>query len=174
MAKFSYAQKLEIHPPKIDVKGKTDKEKAAINKAISKGVIKSVAYVQRDLKMALDKAIESSVWNWPNETQRVNGQVAGTKRDIVDTGKLKSSLELREQHGQRKSAIEIKYKAPYAAFVHYGGVVLPYGNRFASTVIVPERPWISATLQGTHGITKFNMTKPMNDGFLEVWNKQFG
>ena len=174
MSKFSYGTKLEIQPPKIDLKGKTDKEKAAIKKAISKGTIKAVSYVQRDLKKALDRAIDSNVWDWPRETIRSDGSTAGAKRDIVDTGKLKASSELKEMHAQTKSTIEIKYKAPYAAFVHYGGAMQPYGRKDLNTVIIPGRPWIEATLKGTHGIEKFNMTKPMNDGFMEVWNAQFG
>lgn len=30
-------------------------------------------------------------WTWPRETKRRNGQIAGTIRDIVDTGRLKRS-----------------------------------------------------------------------------------
>lgn len=174
MAKLSFATKLEVHPPKVDLKGKTDKEKAAIKKAIVGGTVKAVSYVQRDLKVALERALESSTWAWPRNTIRTNGQTAGTVRNIVDTGKLKSSQKLTEKHLQSKSTIEISYMAPYAGIVHYGGVVQPYGNRNANTVIIPARPWIEATLKGTHGIAKFDMKKPMNDGFMEVWKKQFG
>jgi phage gpG-like protein len=174
MATFDFSTKLEILPPKIDMKNNTPKMKRAINAALVEGMIKSAAYVQRDLRVALDQAMDSSVWSWDRNTLRTNGSTAGTVRDIVDTGKLRGSLTIKEKNLKTKTTLSIQYKAPYAALVHYGGAVVPYGNVNASTVLIPARPWIEATLRGTHGIQKFSMSKPMNDGFNEVWSRRFG
>ena len=174
MAGFDFSTKLEILPPKIDMKDNTPKMKRAMNAALVEGTIKAAAYVQRDLRIALDNAMNSSTWGWTRDTLRKNGSIAGSTRDIVDTGKLRNSLSIKEKNLKTKTTISIQYKTPYAALVHYGGVVVPYGNVRAGTVIVPARPWIEATLKGTHGIQKFNMSKPMNTGFNEVWSRRFG
>ena len=174
MANFAFSTKLEILPPKIDMKDNTPKMRRAMNSAIVEGTIKSSAYVQRDLKIALDKAMDSSIWKWPGTTLRKNGATAGPSRNIVDTGKLKGSLVIAEKHMKTKTSLQIKYNSPYANIVHYGGAVLPYGNKNANTVLIPGRPWVQDTLTGGNGIPKFNMSKPMNDGFNEVWTRKFG
>ena len=174
MAKFNYSTKLEILPPKIDMKGNTPKMRRAMNSALVAGTLKASAYVQRDLKEALNNAVESTTWQWNAVTKRQNGQTVSSPRDIVDTGALRRSLSIAEKNLKTKTTLEIKYSVPYAALVHYGGAVRPYGNKNANTVLIPARPWIEATLKGTHGMNKFNMTKPMNDGFNEVWSKKFG
>ncbi len=174
MAGFDFSTKLEILPPKIDMKDNTPKMKRAMNAALVEGTIKAAAYVQRDLREALDKAMDSNIWAWGGNTLRKNGSMAGTVRDIVDTGKLRKSLLIKEKNLKTKTTLSIQYRTPYAALVHYGGVVVPYNNVNAGTVLVPARPWIEATLKGTHGITKFSMSKPMNDGFNEVWSRKFG
>jgi len=174
MASFDFSTKLEILPPKIDMKNNTPKMRKAMNAALVEGTIKASAYVQRDLKVALDAAMNSSTWTWGGITLRKNGSTAGTSRDIVDTAKLRNSLLIKEKNLKTKTTLTIQYRTPYAALVHYGGVVRPYGNKNANTVLIPARPWIEATLKGTNGIPKFNMSKPMNDGFNEVWSRRFG
>tara|TARA_B100001173_G_scaffold308276_1_gene318251 strand:- start:1658 stop:2182 length:525 start_codon:yes stop_codon:yes gene_type:complete len=174
MSDFSFSTKLEILPPKIEMKDNTPKMKRAMRSAIVSGTVKATAYVQRDLKLALDKTMDSSIWNWNGMTLRENGQTVNTPRNIVDTGSLKKSLTIAEKYLKTKTILQIKYKSPYAALVHYGGVVQPYGNRNANSVLIPARPWIDATLRGHSGVTKFNMSKPMNQGFNEVWSKKFG
>lgn len=174
MAKFSYTTKYEILPPKVDLKGQTPKMRAAINKAITRGMQKATTYVSSGLKTALDGAMSSTTWSWPRETFRQNGDIAGTSRDIVDTGKLKNSLELKEAYGQTKSSITIKYGAPYAALMHYGGAIQPYGNKNANTVLIPGRPWITGVVKGENGFKKYDMVSDMQRGFEEVWTKQFG
>lgn len=171
---FAFSTKLEILPPKIDMKDNTVKMRRAMNSAIVEGTIKASAYVQRDLKMALDKSVSSNIWAWPGSTIRGNGSVAGTSRNIIDSGRLKDSLVISEKHLKTKTTLQIKYNTPYAALVHYGGAILPYGNRNANTVVVPGRPWITNTLQGGNGMTKFDMATPMNNGFNEVWTRRFG
>ena len=174
MAKFSYATVYEIKAPKVDLKGKTDKMKAAMKKAITRGMQKSSTYVVKGLREALNNAVSSSTWSWPGETFRKNGDIAGTSRDIVDTGKLKNSLELVEAYTQSKATVTIKYKVPYAAMMHYGGVIQPYGNKNANAVTIPGRPWITGVVKGESGFQKYNMAADMQRGFDEVWKAQFG
>lgn len=38
--------------------------------------------------------IESSIWNWDRETKRLNGQVVGSPRDIIDTEELYNSYSI--------------------------------------------------------------------------------
>ena len=163
MANFAFSTKLEILPPKIDMKDSTPKMKRAINAAIVEGTIKASAYVQKDLRAALDAAMDYPGWSWTSGP-----------RDIVDTGKLKKSLVLAEKNLKTKTTIEIKYRSPYANMVHYGGYIQPYGNKNANSVLYPARPWVEAVLKGGYGIDKFSMTAPMNAGFNEVWTRRFG
>lgn len=41
------------------------------------------------------KAIDAVIWDWPRTTQRKNGDVVGSPRDIVDTGALKNSYSMQ-------------------------------------------------------------------------------
>lgn len=95
---------------------------------------KAFAGVARELKVALDDAMESPVWNWSS----------GGSRDIVDTGSLKSSgLVVIDRNG-----VSVSYSSPYAGIVHDGGYIQPYGNPNARPIYYPKRPWIRATLLG--------------------------
>ena len=176
MGKFNYSTKLSIPTPKLTIKkDDTEKMKAAMRKALVKGTQKGSTYVNQALRAALNNAMESSVWGWSGKvTMRMNGQTAGTPRDIVDTGRLKNSLKIKESFAQTKTTFSISYSAPYAALVHYGGVIQPYGNSRAATVILPGRPWVSATLNGTHGIERFNWSDAYSKGINEAWTAQFG
>ena len=40
------------------------------------------------------EAIDDEIWDWPRDTKRKNGDVVGSPRDIVDTGKLKDSYSM--------------------------------------------------------------------------------
>lgn len=96
-------------------------------------VQKALSMATDDVKRALNSAVSSSSWNW-----------AGGNRDIVDTGKLKNSVEVAFSGG----AFVISYKVPYAALIHYGGYIYPYGNKNAQKVYLPGRPWVDATIMG--------------------------
>jgi hypothetical protein len=85
--------------------------------------------LQLELKTALDNAMSASVWG-ENST------------DIIDTGELQSSLQIKIS-GDR---LDIGYYADYAALVHYGGYVLPYGNPNAARVYIAGRPWVESVL----------------------------
>lgn len=174
MAIFKFEGKISLPVPKINTKGQTDKMKAATKKALVRGMTKGASYVRQDLKLALDAAMASPVWAWPRVTQRQNGTEAGTTRDIIDVGTLAKSLKIVEKNAQTKTDISIQYSAPYAALVHYGGAVQPYGNRNAATVLIPGRPWIEAVLLGTHGQEKFDIDSRFQKGINEAWKEQFG
>lgn len=160
--KFKYSQKLEIKMPKVEGKAETKKMQMAVNKAITKGAQKGATYVEKSLREALDASINSE-WSWTNGS-----------RDIVDTGKLRSSLEIKAVFSQTKVGFQISYNTPYAAFVHYGGVIKPYGNPNAADVVIPGRPWVQAVLEGSNGQPKFDLGTPFDRGISEVWSAQFG
>lgn len=162
MAKFTYSMKMEIGMPKVEGKADTKKMQMAVNKAITRGAQKGATYVEKGLRSALDKSI-SSQWGW----------IEGS-RDIIDTGKLKSSLQIKTIFNQTKVGFQIAYNTPYAAFVHYGGVIKPYGNPNAADVVIPGRPWVQAVFEGTNGQPKFDLRTPFDKGVSEVWSAQFG
>jgi len=60
----------------------------------------------------------------------------------VKTGELMNSDSVTIQ----SDSISVEYSSPYAAFVHYGGYIVPYGNVNISKVYIPGRPWIAASL----------------------------
>ena len=136
--KFKFNQKLEIKMPKVEGKAETKKMQLAVNKAITRGAQKGATYVEKSLREALDASI-SSQWAWNEGT-----------RDIIDTGKLKSSLEIKSVFNQTKVGFQVSYNTPYAAFVHYGGMIKPYGNPNAADVVIPARPWVQAVFEGSN------------------------
>ena len=162
MANFKFGTKMSIQMPKVEGKADTAKMKAAVNKALVKGAQKGATYVEKDLRVALDKSI-SSQWSW------IDGS-----RDIIDTGTLKGALKINTKFAQTKVTFEIQYNTPYAAFVHYGGMIKPYGNKNAADVVIPARPWVQAVLEGSHGQEKFDMRTPFDKGIGEQWKAQFG
>lgn len=180
MAQFSSSAKIEIPSPKLTIKKEdSSKMKAAMKRALIRGVQKGTSNVNRELRAALNAAMESNVWGpfkpkFPYYSK--GGQLRGqdNTRSLVDTGKLKSSLKLKDSFAQTKSTISIVYTAPYARLTHYGGVILPYGNPSATPVLLPARPWIDAVMKGGYGITPFNWTQAYSDGINEAWTAQFG
>jgi len=154
--------KMEIKMPKVEGKADTKKMQLAVNKALSRGAQKGSTYVEKSLREALDNSLQSQ-WTW----------IQGS-RDIVDTGRLKSSLEIKAVFSQTKVSFKIAYNVPYAGLVHYGGMIKPYGNRNAADVLIPARPWVTAVLEGSHGQPQFDMRTPFDLGISEAWSSQFG
>ena len=147
-SQFAFDAKIEIQMPKVEGEADTKKMQLAINKALSKGAQKGGTYVSQSLKGVLDQSI--------------------TNYKAIDTGRLKNSLEIREKFSQTKVGFSIIYKTPYAAFVHYGGVMKPYNNPAAASVTIPGRPWISDALEN------FDIRTPFDRGISEAWTAQFG
>lgn len=97
--------------------------------------------VEAKLANALNAAMSSSSWSWK-----------GGSRDIVDTGALKNSLKI-EWIGM--TAV-VSYSEPYAAIIHEGGYIYPYGNKSASPVYLPGRPWVKSVLVGGGPVPQFD------------------
>ena len=167
--------KLNFKTPKLEFNGKTDKQKAAMKKALTLGMQRGLNRVETSLSQALDRAMESSSWGWTSRTTlRRNGSSVGSPRDIVDTGKLKDSKKLKTRFLQSGGSVAIEYGAPYAKLVHFGGAITPYGRKGRALVTLPARPWITATLEGGYGIEKFNADEILNQAISEAWQAQFG
>ena len=159
---WKYGAKLRVQMPKVEVKDNSPAMKKRVSKALSKGTLKASSYVEKNLKIALDKAM-TSMWTWTSGS-----------RDIIDTGKLKNSLKLTAVFNQTKVSWQIQYRTPYAAFVHYGGVIKPYGNRNARDVLIPARPWVQAVMEGSYGQEKFDIKTPFDEGMAEAFATEFG
>ncbi|MGA0100596.1 MAG: hypothetical protein ACO3HF_01000 [Burkholderiaceae bacterium] len=172
LSDFRFA--ITFQTPKLDLKGKTDKQKAAANKALIRGMQNGMNRIETSLSQALDSAMQSSSWGWPRQTLRKNGSTAGTSRDIIDTGALMRSKKLKVDFKQTKASLNIRYTAPYAAIVHYGGYIIPYGRPGRAAVNIPGRPWITATFEGTNGVPKFDADTILNNAIKEAWTQQFG
>ena len=95
---------------------------AKILKGIELAIRRASERIVVDLKQALDVAIQSPVWM--GTLDRV---------DIYDTGELLNSGSVIINN----KGITIAYDAPYAALVHYGGYIHPYGN-ITEKVYLPQ------------------------------------
>ena len=58
-----------------------------------------------------------------------------------------------------KTQTVIEYRTPYANLVHNGGVIQPYGNPNAASVILPARPWITSLLTDEGPVPKYDISK---------------
>ena len=154
--------------PKLEHNGLIARAKADI--AVVNGMREGGNIVATKLKLALDEAMDAPVWNWTGiPTKRSNGRTVGSPRDIVDTGKLKKSGQVKLAHYPSVTNFSIKYLAPHANIVYHGGAIQPYGNKNAATQFLPGRPWVGAVLNGTHGITKFDLKTPYAEALKRHW-----
>jgi hypothetical protein len=69
----------------------------------------------------------------------------------VDTGELMASGRVTLS----ENGITISYDAPYAALIHYGGYIHPYGN-VNLRVFLPPRPWIESVMFGGGPVPQFD------------------
>lgn len=81
---------------------------------------------------AFDEAMEDDLYLWPRETKRRNGEIAGSPRSLVDTGKLIESKALARSSST--NAAEFSWDVPYAAAVR-NGCTLRNGTE------IPARKW---------------------------------
>ena len=154
-SKFDYKQKFSFALPKVKIDPKAPKkERVAAKAKLVKAHQAGVSAVEKALGPALDRAVKSQ-WQWRD----------GGTRDIVDTGKLLRSRNIKVQYLQTKATLGIQYTTPYAALMYYGGAIQPYGNRNAATVLIPARPWIEAIFEGTYGQRKFDLAAPYDKAF---------
>ena len=127
--------------------------------AIMKAVERAFKVCASELDGRFDEAIKGSHWDWPRETRRGlpgstvgqkakaygegKGNVVGSPRNIVDSGDLAS----RKMMNIKGLAAEWSWGIEYAAAVHDGAMIHPWGND-AYYVELPGRPWTTAVLEG--------------------------
>jgi hypothetical protein len=108
----------------------------ATKAAIERILIASLEAVVNDLADAFQNLISSTIYDWPNTTERQNGSVVTSPRDIVDLGNFK-----RSQRVERPSRAVFQYvwDIQYATYIYYG-------YRTLSGAQMPGRDWISPAL----------------------------
>jgi hypothetical protein len=113
------------------------------------------------LNARFQQALRAPVYSWPGETERSNGQIAGTTRNIVDTANL-----FQSNTGPQILGLRVRYtwRTPYATAVHEG-YQLQDGRQ------MPARPWTSAVLgtEPVDGIEPYDYRK----AFRDVWVAKF-
>lgn len=135
---------IKISFKNLNIRGLVDEIRRTINNAS--------LIVALELKEELDKAMLSKTWP----------TLRGTD-DIYDTGKLlESGRVIIDNDG-----ITITYDAPYAALVHYGGYIAPYGRTDVPRIYLPPRPWVE-TVMGEEGMA--NLAKR----YKKAIDKQLG
>ena len=170
MKNVKFERKIDFKTPKPKAKVNTAKERKEAVAALIRGIQKGASRIESYLPPLLNKAMESKTWDWPNDTLRQNGSTAGRTRDIVDTGKLRDSLKVSTKFLKTKTTFNVTYGAPYAALVHEGGYILPYGDSFKDPKYIPGRPWVTAALEGGYdGITSVDIASEMMIGVYGEW-----
>ena len=166
MASFGF--KPEFKTPKVKIETNTKKERLAALAALTKGVQAGGQQIEEALPPLLDDALDANIWSWPRSSDW-NGK--GTTRSITDTGRLKASKKVQAKFLQTKTVFAIQYKAPYAALVHEGGYVLPYGDVRRQPMYLPGRPWISAVLDGNNsGVQYLDVASYMEESITNAWS----
>lgn len=84
------------------------------------------------LDRILREAISAGIWRLRN----------GGTGDIIDSGELLRSQAVTVSG----SSIQISYDVPYAALIHYGGYIVPYGSVNRRPIYIPPRPWVALVL----------------------------
>jgi len=123
---------------------------------IRKAANKATDIIIAELGAALDAAMTDSAWSWPSGSA-----------DIIDTGALRSSRSIKKAG----NGFTIVYNQPYAAIVHYGGYIQPYGNPLAAKFYFPPRPWVDAVLNGNGPVPQFDFESAFRKAFAEVTQK---
>lgn len=96
--------------------------KQPLNTALQEAVKAAMKKTGARLSTRFSEEFDSEEWKYPTPPR---------VRDIVDTGRLRDSQQLRTTP---EGKLEFTWTAPYAAQVHEGGVTTD-GTRF------PGRPW---------------------------------
>lgn len=112
----------------------------ATKAALQAILIEALEVVVRDLASAFQNLIEANVYDWPNTTQRQNGSVVTSPRDIVDTGDFKRSQRVERPNPH---IFQFVWDAQYAAYIYYG-------YRTLGGQTLPGRDWITPALNDLH------------------------
>lgn len=147
-----------------------DKELTKKFKSNFVGTFQKAAFTtEKTISYWLDEAMETPSWSWSGTTLRQSGGSVGTPRNIVDTGKLKNSKKITTSFGSTQAKWTVRYGAPYANLVHYGGYIAPYG-RTGDTAYIPGRPWIKLVFRddANEGDTDaYNFLAEMKSNMME-------
>ncbi len=105
-------------------------------------LIRRVPKIVSDYGGVLDKQLKEEIqrvqFSWPGETRRRNGEIAGSPRDIVDTGAF-----LRSQRRTRVNLTTVRFTWGGSGGVTYAGYIyqgIP-GKSY------PARDWIKPALE---------------------------
>ena len=176
----SFKTKLSIKAPQITLKElHVGKNKKKMRNAIARGIEQGAQNAQVTLRAALNKSMSKVVWGPFNPKYDYisaggNLRTAGTLRSLIDTGALKDTLMFKSKVQPTRATVQIIYTSPYAKITHYGGLIRPYGNQFARPVVLPARPWVSATLRGGYpGVDQYNWRWPFRKAIKTSWNQTF-
>lgn len=146
--------------------------------------------VMAELNAAFVQSFTAEAWNWPRDLptrklgtkggatlreklesyQKGEGIKAGNPRNIIDEGNLRRS-GVWEMTDKFQATFRWGGTANYAAAVHEGARIYPWGNRKARRVLLPARPWTSAVLGTVRvpGIEPF----PFGERLRNVWLVKF-
>lgn len=106
--------------------------------------VKADDSLEKEYKRVINKALREVIRLVDAELIRAIESGGWASGPIVDSGKLLRSSRV-ERNG---NSIRLLNDVPYAALIHYGGYVRPYGNPNARPVYIPGRPWIEGVLKG--------------------------
>lgn len=136
---------------------------ANVEANLKKAAEQAMKEVAAELTGRFDDAISSAVWPWAlGQSKRgLSGSTVGERakawkaasfntgspRSIVDSGELKQSRTFQLKGLQAEWA----WTADYAAAVHEGARIKPWGDPTNKTVTLPARPWTTAVLKGGTG-----------------------
>lgn len=87
-------------------------------KAITRPATQAFVQYTRILYNQFTEEFADSKWTWPRETRRMNGEIAGQVRNIIDTGKLLNSQKLSYKYGETTAVYS--WDTPYAMAVLKG------------------------------------------------------
>lgn len=90
---------------------------ARLNRAIAAGLNKTTQQLAKETQ----RQIKAKKWGWPRRTQRANGRVAGTTRNIRDLDELLDSMDVLVLDDQG----QITYQAAHSLVVHEGRADIP-------------------------------------------------
>jgi len=167
MAFNSFRMKASFKTPKVSVDSDDKKARLRANAAMQRGLLGASEEVESKLPSVLNRAMESPIWDWTGITRRKNGSTVGSPRDIVDTGRLRDSLNIKVKYLKTKTDFIITYTAPYATLIHEGGVVAGKG----SDSIFPARPWIRAVLEpGFSGFEAYDYKRVFEQHIVRDWD----
>jgi len=129
--------------------------------AVEKAHSTALLLLAADLELALAMAMKDNVWDWDYGDG-----------DIYDTGALQKSGRVVVSG----DSLQVLYDEEYAAIVHYGGYIYPYGNPNVS-IYMPGRPWVQSVILGGGPVPQFDMQGTYNKyatPLIEQAMKSFG